>query len=91
MKDQLDALQELGEVALEEILVRAGIDQAHDALGDEIPVALNFRVGVDPEQNQLVIRGERLGQAPLELRLALPEAPSEWRTLKKDPAPSLGR
>ena len=79
MDDQVIAYQDLGEAILEEVLVRAGIDQARTAQGDEIRVALDFLVSVDAERDQLVIRGERIGQSAFELRLALGEAPAEWR------------
>ena len=86
MDDQVSAYQELGEVVLEEVLVRAGIDQAHSARGDEIRLALEFVVGVDAERGQLIVRGERIGQPAFELRLALPEAPAEWRAPQKSPS-----
>ena len=79
MDDQVIAYQDFGEAILEEVLVRAGIDQARAAQGDEIRVALNFVVSVDAGRDQLVIRGERIGQSAFGLRLALGEAPAEWR------------
>lgn len=88
MDDPVDACQELGEVVLEEVLVRAGIDQAHSAPADELRLALEFVVGVDAERDQLVIRGTRLGQSPFELRLDLREVPAEWRAPRERPASS---
>ena len=79
MDDQVIAYQDLGEAILEEVLVRAGVDQARAAQGDEIRTTLDFLVTVDTERDQLVIRGERIGQSAFELRLALEEAPAEWR------------
>ena len=83
MDDQAAAYQELGEVLLEEVLVRAGLDQAHAGQGDEIRLALDFVVSVDAERGQLVIRVKRIGQSAFELRLDLCEAPAEWRAPPK--------
>lgn len=61
----------LGEALLEELIVRAGLKQAHDVpLGPEVEVALNFTVRSDGD-HALVIRTERIGHAPLELRVNL--------------------
>ena len=38
---------------------------------DSVPVALHFVVTADAQDGCLVIRGDRIGQAPLELRLDL--------------------
>ena len=71
MSDLHEAYQRLGEAVLEEIVVRAGLDQAQTAPRDAVPVALHFVVSADAEDRRLVIRGERIGQAPLELRFDL--------------------
>ncbi len=83
MDDQVIAYQDLGEAILEEVLVRAGIDQARTAQGKELRLALDFVVSVDAESDQLVIRGERIGQSPLEVRLDLGEAPADWHAPQK--------
>ncbi len=84
MDDQVIAYQDLGEVILDEVLVRAGLDQARSEPGDEISLALDFHVSMDTDTNQLVIRGDRIGQAPFELRLELGEAPAEWHTPRRN-------
>ena len=78
--DPVIAYQDLGEAILDEVLVRAGIDQGRSPGDAEIRLALDFVVSVDEEQNHLVIRSERIGQSALELRLEVGEAPAEWRT-----------
>ena len=83
MEDQVIAYQDLGEVILDEVLVRAGIDQARSAHGGDISLELDFHISVDAENQQLVIRGERIGQSAFELRLALGEAPAEWHSPRR--------
>lgn len=71
MNDLRETYQLLGEALLEEIVVRAGLDQAQAPPRDAVPVSLSFVVSADAETGQLVIRGERVGGAPLELRFDL--------------------
>ncbi len=71
MSDLPETYQWLGEALLEEIVVRAGLDQAQAPSQDSVPVTLHFVVTADAEDGCLVIRGDRIGQAPLELRLDL--------------------
>lgn len=71
MSEPRDTYQRLGEAVLEEIIVRAGLDQPHAAAAGAVPVALQFVVSADAGDRAVRIRGERLGQAPLELRIDL--------------------
>ena len=71
MSDLRETYQRLGEALLEEIVVRAGLDQAQAPSPDPVSVALHFVVSADREDGRLVIRGDRIGQAPLEVRLDL--------------------
>ncbi len=74
MPDPTQIQQQLGEAVLEEILVRAGLDQPQPSPGDAVPVSLQFIVRADPETGALVISGERVNQPPLELRVRLTES-----------------
>ena len=71
MSDLHETYQRLGEALLEEIVVRAGLDQARAPSSDPVSVALHFVVSAEREAGHLVIRGDRIGQAPLEVRLDL--------------------
>ncbi len=71
MSDLEETYARLGEALLEEIVVRAGLDQAQTPSSDAVSVALHFLVSADIDEGRLVIRGERIGQAPVEVRLDL--------------------
>jgi len=71
MSDRDDTYQRLGEAVLEEIVVRAGLEQAQAEPRESVSVALTFIVSAEAEENRLVIRGDRVGQTPLELRIQL--------------------
>jgi len=63
------AYELLGEMVLEEILVQAGIQQAHDPGGADIRVELAFVVAVDAGTDRVLVHGNRLGRPPLRIHL----------------------
>lgn len=71
MEDPNATYLALGEALLEELIVRAGLKQAHESPGaKELEVALNFTITSDGT-HALVIRSDRIRHAPLELRVNL--------------------
>lgn len=62
----------LGKALLEELVVRAGLRQAHEGLQAEpIAIELAFTVRTDRDGRALQISHERIGAPPLELRIDL--------------------
>ena len=60
---------ELGEVVLEEILLRAGLEQPRSANTNRVALSLDFEVCVDKNTESVVIQGNRFDGSPLNIRL----------------------
>ncbi len=72
MNDQPSDYAAFGEALLEELIVQAGLRQAHDGLQNEpMTISLDFTVSTDREQPALLIRRDRIGHPLLELRIDL--------------------
>ena len=62
----------LGKALLEELVVKAGLRQAHENLtAGPVTINLTFTVSTDGDDRALHIRHERIGAPPLELRIDL--------------------
>ena len=60
-----NAYQRLGEVLVDELLLRAGLAQTSS---DPVNFAVNFVVDTDRDAGTVVLRCERTNDTPLELR-----------------------
>ena len=68
MSDVDTACHALGEVLLEEIVVRAGLSRT---LTNDMEVSLAFTVAANPEDDDVVVRYERVGGATVEIHLRI--------------------
>ena len=63
-----EAYTRLGEVLIDELLLRAGLAQKSS---EPTTVSLNFTVEADAESEQVLLRCERINNTPLELRFPI--------------------
>ena len=71
MNENEASFQRLGELVLEEILVRAGIEQPRALGEEELSVTLDFRVWSDEQSNSVLVEGSHYDGAPYQLRLEI--------------------
>lgn len=69
--EQETAYATLGRAVLDELLTRAGLDQARAPSGAAVAVALQFTLQAHEHPPALTISSERIGQPALELRIDL--------------------
>ena len=65
-----NAYQRLGELLLDELLLRAGLAQTDT---EPVHVSLDAVVGVDTDRRHVVLKCKRINSPPIELHLPLPE------------------
>ena len=63
-----NAYQRLGELLLDELLLRAGLAQTDD---EPVHVSLDVVVGADTDRRQVVLKCARINSPPIELHLPL--------------------
>ncbi len=62
---------ELGEAVLEEILLRAGLEQPRSASTSRVALSLDFEVCVDKSSESVVIQGKRFDGSYFNIRLKI--------------------
>lgn len=77
MDDNTDAYRALGEAVVQALVLNAGLQQAKDPAVDSVSVELVFDLRADTAGRSLLIRHERVAEAPLELRIAVPRPAPE--------------
>ena len=73
MNDHDTACHTLDALILDEILIRAGLDQAHAPPPDQLDVAVNFSVRADSGRNCLNISCDHVGSSPVDIALQMGE------------------
>ena len=71
MAENASSFQRLGELVLEEILVRSGIHQPHLPDSASLRVSLDFEVRADERDESVVVEGAYYDGTPYVLRLSV--------------------